>query len=69
MALPRHDAYTIEFTITKRNPMADDLGDLELARGGLDDPATSEVDYDDYQSVSSADIGDPDELVQDIALK
>ena len=27
MALPRHDAYTIEFTITKRNPMADDLGD------------------------------------------
>ena len=27
MALPRHDAYTIEFTITKRNPMASDLGD------------------------------------------
>ena len=27
MALPRHDSYTIEFTITKRNPMADDLGD------------------------------------------
>ena len=27
MALPRHDSYTIEFTITKRNPMASDLGD------------------------------------------
>ena len=27
MALPRFDAYTIEFTITKRNPMASDLGD------------------------------------------
>jgi hypothetical protein len=27
MALPRHDAYTIEFTVTKRNPMAADLGD------------------------------------------
>ena len=27
MALPRFDAYTIEFTITKRHPMASDLGD------------------------------------------
>ena len=27
MALPRHDAYTVEFTISKRNPMAADLGD------------------------------------------
>ena len=27
MALPRHDSYTVEVTITKRNPMASDLGD------------------------------------------